>query len=31
MRLARATVTGSGELAYRSTEPADVLRRNVTS
>jgi pyrroline-5-carboxylate reductase len=31
MRLARATVTGSGELARQSTEPADVLRRNVTS
>lgn len=31
MRLARETVTGSGELARRSTEPADQLRRNVTS
>lgn len=31
MRLARATVCGSGELAYRSSEPASVLRQNVTS
>ncbi len=31
MRLARATVSGSGELAYRSIEPAAQLRRNVTS
>ena len=31
MRLARATVAGSGELAHRSIEPAAVLRRNVTS
>jgi pyrroline-5-carboxylate reductase len=31
MRLARATVAGSGELARLSPEPADVLRRNVTS
>ena len=31
MRLARATVCGAGELAYRSDEPAGVLRRNVTS
>ena len=31
MRLARATVCGSGELAFRSTEPAAQLRRNVTS
>ena len=31
MRLARATVAGSGELAYRSIEPAATLRRNVTS
>ena len=31
MRLARETVTGSGELARLSTEPADQLRRNVTS
>ncbi|MBI4183358.1 MAG: pyrroline-5-carboxylate reductase [Proteobacteria bacterium] len=30
-RLARATVTGAGELAHRSSEPAAVLRRNVTS
>ncbi len=30
-RLARATVTGSGELARQSDEPAEVLRRNVTS
>lgn len=31
MRIARATVAGSGELAMRSAEPASVLRRNVTS
>jgi len=31
MRLARATVTGSGELLHRAAEPADQLRRNVTS
>lgn len=31
MRLARETVTGSGELARLSAEPADQLRRNVTS
>ncbi|MFA5120917.1 pyrroline-5-carboxylate reductase [Zavarzinia sp.] len=31
MRLARETVTGSGELARLSPEPADQLRRNVTS
>ncbi|MDR3514621.1 MAG: pyrroline-5-carboxylate reductase [Azospirillaceae bacterium] len=31
MRLARATVTGSGELAHRSAESAEQLRRNVTS
>jgi pyrroline-5-carboxylate reductase len=31
MHLARATVTGAGELAHRSDEPAAVLRRNVTS
>ena len=31
MRLARATVTGSGELARRSDESAEQLRRNVTS
>ncbi len=30
-RLARATVIGSGELARQSDEPADQLRRNVTS
>ena len=30
-RLARATVSGSGELLRRSTEPAAVLRQNVTS
>ncbi len=30
-RLARATVIGSGELARQSPEPADELRRNVTS
>lgn len=31
MQLARATVSGAGELARRSDEPAAVLRRNVTS
>ncbi len=31
MRLARATVAGSGELARRSPEPASQLRVNVTS
>jgi len=31
MRLARATVTGSGELARRSDESAEQLRKNVTS
>ncbi|PWR25998.1 pyrroline-5-carboxylate reductase [Zavarzinia aquatilis] len=31
MRLARQTVSGSGELARLSSEPADQLRRNVTS
>lgn len=31
MRLARATVSGSGELARQSAEPAAVLRQNVTS
>jgi pyrroline-5-carboxylate reductase len=31
MRLARATVSGAGELAHRTTEPAAVLRANVTS
>jgi pyrroline-5-carboxylate reductase len=31
MRLARATVAGSGELARLSSEPASVLRQNVTS
>lgn len=31
LRLARATVAGSGELLQRSTEAADQLRRNVTS
>jgi pyrroline-5-carboxylate reductase len=30
-RLARKTIEGSGELLRRSTEPPDVLRRNVTS
>lgn len=30
-KLARATVTGAGELAYRSSESAEILRRNVTS
>src|SRR5690606_25921947 len=31
MRLARATVAGAGELAHRPSEPASVLRPNVTS
>ena len=31
MRLARVTVAGSGELAHRSDESAEQLRRNVTS
>jgi pyrroline-5-carboxylate reductase len=31
MRLARATVAGSGELARQSSEPAATLRENVTS
>lgn len=31
MKLARATVCGAGELAYRSSEPAAQLRINVTS
>lgn len=31
MRLARATVTGAGELAHRATESAAQLRINVTS
>jgi pyrroline-5-carboxylate reductase len=31
MRLARVTVSGSGELARLSDEPAAVLRQNVTS
>lgn len=31
MDLARATVAGSGELAAQSSEPAETLRRNVTS
>jgi pyrroline-5-carboxylate reductase len=31
MRLARVTVTGAGELARLSDEPAAVLRQNVTS
>jgi len=30
-RLARQTVTGSGELLYRSEDTAETLRRNVTS
>ncbi|MDH3242365.1 MAG: pyrroline-5-carboxylate reductase [Alphaproteobacteria bacterium] len=30
-RLARATVTGAGELAHLSTEPAAILRQQVTS
>lgn len=31
MRLARATVSGAGELAHRSPESAEQLRKNVTS
>ena len=31
MRLARATVSGAGELMHRSSEEAATLRRNVTS
>ena len=31
MRLARATVSGAGELLHRSPESAEQLRRNVTS
>jgi pyrroline-5-carboxylate reductase len=31
MRLARATVSGAGELARLSSEPPDILRQNVTS
>ncbi len=31
VRLARATVAGSGELARLSSEPAEILRQNVTS
>jgi pyrroline-5-carboxylate reductase len=31
MRLARVTVAGAGELARQSSEPASVLRQNVTS
>ena len=31
MRLARVTVSGAGELARLSSEPASVLRQNVTS
>ncbi len=31
MRLARATVTGAGELAHQSTDTAEQLRINVTS
>jgi pyrroline-5-carboxylate reductase len=30
-QLARATVCGAGELAYRSADPAATLRKNVTS
>jgi pyrroline-5-carboxylate reductase len=30
-KLARATVTGAGELAFKSSESAEILRRNVTS
>jgi pyrroline-5-carboxylate reductase len=30
-KLARETVAGSGELLYRSPEPAAILRQNVTS
>jgi len=29
--LATATVSGAGELAFRSDEDAEILRRNVTS
>jgi pyrroline-5-carboxylate reductase len=31
MKLARATVCGSGELAFQSADPAAQLRINVTS
>jgi pyrroline-5-carboxylate reductase len=31
MRIARATVAGAGELVQQSSEPADQLRKNVTS
>jgi len=31
MRLARATVSGSGELLHQSDQPAAILRQNVTS
>jgi pyrroline-5-carboxylate reductase len=31
MDLARATVAGAGELAHQSNDPAETLRRNVTS
>ena len=31
MRLARATVSGAGELMHRSTDDASTLRKNVTS
>lgn len=31
MRLARATVSGAGEMLHRSPEPAATLRKNVTS
>ena len=31
MRLARVTVSGAGELARLSSEPASILRQNVTS
>ena len=31
MQLARATVCGAGELAFRAAEPAATLRQNVTS
>ncbi|HTP83880.1 MAG TPA: pyrroline-5-carboxylate reductase [Alphaproteobacteria bacterium] len=31
MRLARATVAGSGELLHQAKDPAEQLRRNVTS
>lgn len=31
MRLARATVSGAGELMHRSEDPAATLRKNVTS